>query len=144
MWSMFQSCASLCIGKYSNTIAIDGYYPTDSEGNDFNFSSLYWKKKKPVKQILWHFHLWNPKHYINVPLLTSFSASFKISLLRSSCGLLEYGICLKEHKFHGCSTGGTKSSWDFGLKSSTFYLQCAHQSASMLRWTRIQLFPRIV
>lgn len=31
--------------KNSNAIEIDGMYPTDSEGKDFNFFSLYWKKK---------------------------------------------------------------------------------------------------
>lgn len=156
-WGMFQCCASLHIWmekkywkkykeileKNSNAIEIDGKYPIDSEGKDFNCFSLYWKRKKPVKQILWHFHLWNSKHYINVPFLTSFLLSFKISLLRSSYALLEYGICLKEHKIHGCSTGKTKSSRDFGFKTNTLYLHPAHQSASMLRWTRIQLFPSI-
>lgn len=38
--------------KNSNAIEIDGKYPIDSEGKDFNFFSLYRKRKKPVKQIL--------------------------------------------------------------------------------------------
>lgn len=85
-----------------------------------------------------------PSSILTCLFLTSFLLSFRISLLRSSCALLEYGICLKEHKIHGCSTGETKSSWDFGLRTNTLYLQPTHQSASMLRWTRIQLFHGIL
>lgn len=50
MWGTFHCCASLYVGKNSNTIAIDGYYPTDSEGKDFNFLCLYWEKKKKKKE----------------------------------------------------------------------------------------------